>query len=145
MEYSPEDYPSLLKPILSNETSVVYGSRFMGFNLTSKFKTKSTILPLHFIGNKFLSFITQLLFFSKITDMETGYKVFKKEALNNIKLKATRFDFEPEITAKFLKKGMKIKEVPITYSPRKFDEGKKITWKDGMKALYYLLKYRFLD
>jgi len=143
LEYSPEDYPSLLKPILSNETSVVYGSRFMGFNLTSKFKTKSTILPLHFIGNKFLSFITQLLFFSKITDMETCYKVFRKDVIKNLDIKSNHFNMEPEITARILKKRINIKELPISYNPRSIKEGKKINWKDGIQAIYTLFYWRF--
>ena len=100
---------------------------------------------MHHFGNVFLTFVTNILYGSKITDMETGYKVFRKEVIERIKLKAKRFDFEPEITAKILKKGYKIKEIPINFVGRKFDEGKKITWKDGIKALYYLVKYRFID
>jgi len=92
-----------------------------------------------------LTFMTNLLYGAKITDMETCYKVFRKEVIKGIKLRASRFDFEPEITAKILKKGYDICEVPISFSGRKFEEGKKITWKDGIKAFYYLLKYRFLD
>ena len=100
---------------------------------------------LHYLGNLFLTIMTNILYGAKITDMETGYKVFRKEVIENINLKAKRFDFEPEITAKILKKGYTITEVPINFIGRGFDEGKKITWKDGVKALYYLIKYRFTD
>ena len=101
--------------------------------------------PLHFIGNKGLSLITSILYFQWITDMETGYKMFVREVYEKINLRAKRFDLEPEITAKIIKAGYKIKEVPINYYPRGFDEGKKISWKDGVKALLYLIKYRFTD
>lgn len=144
LEYNPNDYSELLGPILRNETKVVYGSRF----LNKKFKifgNEKTILPLHLFGNKFLTLLTRILFNQKITDMETCYKVFKKEILDGIEIKSNRFEFEPEITAKIIKKGYKIKEIPIEYHPRDFDEGKKITWKDGIKAFYYLVKYRFFD
>ncbi len=102
-------------------------------------------MPTHLIGNKVLTFLTNLLYFSSLTDMETGCKLFKKSVLERIKLKGNRFDFEPEITAKILKKGFKIKEMPIDFNPRTFKEGKKITWRDGIKAAYYLVKYRFSD
>lgn len=138
LEYSPEEYPKLLQPILNGTTKVVYGSRFKG-------KMLGPNLFSHVIGNKILTFITKILYFRNISDMETCYKVFKKEILNNITLKAKRFDFEPEITAKIIKKGYKIYEVPITYESRLFDQGKKITWRDGIKALYYLIKYRIMD
>ncbi|MAH48995.1 glycosyl transferase [Candidatus Pacearchaeota archaeon] len=138
LEYSPEEYPKLLHPILNGTTKVVYGSRFkgnmVGPNLFS-----------HVIGNKILTYITKILYFRNISDMETCYKVFKKEVIDSITLKAKRFDFEPEITAKIIKKGYKIYEVPITYESRLFDQGKKITWRDGIKALYYLIKYRIMD
>ena len=100
---------------------------------------------LHYLGNIFLTIMTNLLYGAKISDMETGYKVFRKEVLDGIALKAERFDFEPEITAKLLKKHQKILEVPIGFIGRKFEEGKKITWRDGIKAMYYLVKYRFFD
>lgn len=140
LEYNPEEYPKLLQPILGNKTKIVYGSRFevIRKNLKSMYK-------LHYFGNVFLTIVTNLLYGSKITDVETGYKVFRKEVIEDIDLKAKRFDFEPEITSKILKKGYKIKEVPISFVGRKFAEGKKITWKDGVKALYYLIKYRFVD
>lgn len=140
LEYDPNDYEKLLKPIVENKTKVVYGSRFEVIR-----KNLSKMYKLHYIGNLFLTFLTNILYGVKITDMETCYKVFRKEVLNGINLKATRFDFEPEITAKLLKKGYKIHEVPINFYGRKFDEGKKITWVDGIKAVYYLVKYRIMD
>ncbi len=140
LEYDPKEYPKLLGPILKGQTKVVYGSRLESIRENIK-----EMYKLHYIGNVLLTFMTNLLFNAKITDMETCYKVFKKEAIQNIKLNANRFDFEPEITAKILKKGYKIFEVPISFSGRKFDEGKKITWVDGIKAVFYLFKYRFID
>lgn len=140
LEYSPEEYPKLLKPIINNEADVVYGSRFEAIK-----KNLDKMYKMHYFGNVFLTQATNLLYGSRITDMETGYKVFKKDVVKSIKLRARRFDFEPEITAKILKKGYKIKEIPIDFFGRKFKEGKKITWRDGIKALYYLLKYRVMD
>ena len=140
LEYDPSDYEKLLKPIIDKKTSVVYGSRFEVIR-----KNLSKMYKLHYLGNLFLTFLTNILYGVKITDMETGYKVFKRDAIKNISLKAKSFDFEPEITAKILKKGCKIYEVQINFHGRKFDEGKKITWIDGIKAVYYLVKYRFMD
>ena len=140
LEYTPSDYGKLLEPIIKEETKVVYGSR-----LDALRKDVENMYKLHYYGNLFLTFVTNLLYGAKITDMETCYKVFKSEVIKGITLRATRFDFEPEITAKILKKGYKIKEVPISFRGRKFEEGKKITWKDGVQALYYLIKYRFVD
>jgi len=138
LEYNPEDFKRLIKPILEGKTKVVYGSRLLG-------EERGFNVPLHYIGNRFLSLITALLYFRRITDMETCYKMMTKDVINSLKLKARRFDFEPEITAKIIKKGYKIIELPIVYNCRSFQEGKKITWKDGIKALYYLLKYRFTN
>jgi len=138
LEYNPEDFKRLIKPILEEKTKVVYGSRFLG-------GIKGYIIPLHDFGNKILSLITRLLYFRKITDMETCYKMMTQDVIKSIKLRARRFDFEPEITAKLIKKGYKIIEIPIIYNSRSFQEGKKITWVDGVKALYYLIKYRFFD
>ena len=140
LEYNPEEYPKLLEPIIEGKADVVYGSRLEAIK-----KDIKNMYKLHYVGNMFLTLMTNLLFGAKITDMETGYKVFRKEVIKDIKLRARRFDFEPEITAKILKKGYKIVEVPIGFAGRKFDEGKKITWRDGVNALYYLLKYRFSD
>jgi hypothetical protein len=132
----------LLKPIIENKSKVVYGSRLGAIkqNIDSMYK-------LHYFGNLFLTWMTNVLYKAKITDMETGYKVFTREVLDKIqsKLKARRFDFEPELTAKILKNGYQIYEVPVSFAARKFEQGKKITWVDGLKAAYYLIKYRFVD
>ena len=137
LEYSPEEYPKILEPIIKNRAKVVYGSRF-----TKQHRPRYKI---YYFGNLVLTFITNLLYNSRISDMETGYKAFKREVVKDIKLKAKKFDFEPEITAKILKRGYKIYEVPITYKSRSIKEGKKIGWKDGIEAVYYLIKYRFTD
>lgn len=137
LEYDPRDYSKLIKPILEKKTNVVYGSRFLK-------KPKPRYL-FYYFGNILLSIFTNILYGTKITDMETCYKVFTKGVIKNIKLRAKRFDFEPEITAKIAKNGYKIYEVPIKYCSRSYKHGKKITWKDGLKAIYYLLKYRFVD
>jgi len=139
MEYDPTEYPKLLAPILEGK-SVVYGSRLKSFHLKLK-----DMYFLHYFGNVFLTLLTNILYGTGITDMETGYKVFRRKIIKNMKLRATRFDIEPEITAKILKRGYKICEVPINFNPRRFEEGKKITWKDGVKAAWYLVKYRFMD
>ena len=140
LEYDPKEYPALLKPILDNQAKVVYGSRMETIK-----KNMSNMYKLHYFGNIFLTLVTNVLYGTKISDMETGYKVFRKEVLEGISLRARRFDFEPEITAKILKKGYKIIEIPIGFTARKFEEGKKITWRDGVKALFYLIRYRFFD
>ncbi len=137
LEYDPKEIPKLLQPIINNEVEVVYGSRFLRHHKPQ--------YPVYYFGNIVLSWVTTLIFFTKITDMETCYKVFKREVIKDIKLKARGFDLEPEITAKILKNGYKIKELSISFRPRKFEEGKKITWKDGLMAIFYLLKYRFFD
>jgi len=137
LEYDINEYPKLLDPIKNNEADVVYGSRFMG-----KHKPKYWT---YYMGNKFLTLLTNLLYGSSITDMETCYKVMKADIIKGIKLRARRFDFEPEITAKLMKKRIRILEVPISYECRDFDEGKKISWKDGVKAIYYLMRYRLFD
>jgi len=140
LEYDPEEYEKLLKPIIENRTKVVYGSRLEAIR-----KNLKKMYKIHYFGNVFLTLMTNIVYGEKITDMETGYKVFRKEVIKDMKLRAKRFDFEPEITAKIIKRGYKIIEVPINFYGRKFKEGKKITWKDGIKALYYLIKYRFTD
>jgi dolichol-phosphate mannosyltransferase len=138
LEYNPQDLRKLIKPILDEEIEVVYGSRLLG-------KITGFQISSHYYGNKILSFITSVLYKQKITDMETCYKMMKKEVLEGINLKANKFDIEPEITAKIIKKGYKIKEIPIDYNARSFIEGKKINWKDGLFALNTLVKYRFFD
>lgn len=137
LEYEPRDYLSLLPPVLSGKAEVVYGSRFMG--------NYSNFPSLHWWGNKFLTCVTNLLYRSHLSDMETCYKLFKTDILKSISFHANRFNFEPEITAKLLRKGIKITELPITYTGRKPTEGKKITWKDGFSALWTLIKYRFIS
>jgi len=144
LEYNPKDYPRLIEPILNNRTKVVYGSRLKNYPLRIVGQKRTPLIS-HFLGNKFLSFFTNILYRNSLSDMETGYKVFHKSVLLGIKLKAKRFDFEPEITAKVLKKGYKIYEVPIKVEPRGYDKGKKINWKDGFIALWTLIKYRFVD
>src|SRR3989344_2947686 len=139
-EYDPDDYNKLLPYFLNGKRKVVYGSRFIG---VSFFSRKKWFSPVHYIGNKLLSLMASIIYFSKITDMETCYKMIDANVLKSLKLRAKKFDIEPEITAKILKKGYKIKEVPINYYPRSFHQGKKISWKDGVYALFYLLKYRF--
>jgi glycosyltransferase involved in cell wall biosynthesis len=137
LEYEPNDYPKLIQPIIDGRTKVVFGSRFL--------KEHKARYKIFYLGNILLSFITRTLYSQRITDMETCYKVFKKEVLKGISFKAERFEIEPEITAKIIKKGYKILEVPVYYKCRDFKEGKKISWKDGVKAIYYLIKYRFSD
>ena len=140
LEYDPKEYPKLLKPIMDGKAKVVYGSRIEAIR-----RKIESMYKLHYFGNVFLTIVTNVLYGSKITDMETGYKLFRREVIKNIRLRARRFDFEPEITAKILKRGYRIEEIPIDFTGRKFREGKKITWRDGIKALLYLIKYRFVD
>jgi len=137
LEYDPLDYEKLLQPLLEGDADVVYGSRFMG--------PRRAFLFWHFVGNQFLTFVTNLLYNTVLTDMETCYKVFKGDILRGLRLRSNRFDFEPEVTAKVLKKGCRLYEMPITYRGRGFEEGKKITWRDGFAALYGLIRYRFMD
>jgi dolichol-phosphate mannosyltransferase len=142
-EYNPQEYSLLIQPILDGKAQIVYGSRFY-------FPVKHNKSNYHFyyhflLGVKFLNFLTYLLYGTKITDEATCYKVFRTDVIKNIDLKCEGFDFCPEITAKLCKKGYTIHEVPISYSGRTFEEGKKINWKDGLRAIYILLKYRFLD
>ena len=144
LEYDPNDYSKLLEPILNKQAQVVFGTRLINYPLYI-WGQRKTVLPSHLIGNKFLTFVTNIFYGNKVTDMETCYKIFRKEVIRNIKIYADKFDFEPEITAKILKKGYKIYEVPIRVHPRGYDEGKKITWKDGFIALWTLIKYRFID
>lgn len=141
LEYDPSYYPVLLEPILHNKAKVVYGTRLTDYPLQLWGKNK-TILPIHLIANRFLTALTNLLYNSNLTDMETCYKIFKRSCLEGIELVSNRFAFEPEITAKFLKKGIKIIEVPIKVQPRTHKEGKKISWIDGLEAVLTLVRYR---
>lgn len=136
LEYSPADYPTLLEPFVDPRVTVVYGSRFLGPHLSTMY--------LYAMGNKFVTLVTNILYNTTITDMETGYKVFRRTVLDRIRIHAKRFDFDPEITAKVLLAGHQIYEVPISYFGRKFSEGKKLTWRDGIIALFTLIKVRFI-
>ncbi len=138
LEYDPREYRVLLLPLLEGRARVVYGSRFRGGPTKAMFFT-------HMLGNRFLTLVTNILYDSIITDMETCYKCFCADVVRGIPLKARGFEFEPEITAKVLKRGYRIYEVPISYTGREFHEGKKISWRDGFKALWTLIKYRFVD
>ena len=137
LEYDPEDWPKLLAPVLKGRAQVVYGSRFTG--------ERRNMLFLHWVGNRLLSLCTNILYNTTLSDMETCYKLFDRDVIQHIALHAQRFDFEPEVTAKVLRQGIRIYEVPISYSGREFDEGKKITWHDGLVALRTLIKYRFIE
>jgi glycosyltransferase involved in cell wall biosynthesis len=135
LEYDPNDWPKLLEPILRGKARVVYGSRFTG--------ERKNMLPLHWMGNRLLSLITNVLYSSTLSDMETCYKLFDTHVLEGLTVVSNRFDFEPEITAKVLRRGYRIYEVPISYAGREHDEGKKITWRDGFGAMRALIKFRF--
>ena len=135
LEYDPDDWPRLLTPVLKGKAQVVYGSRFTG--------ERRNLLFWHWVGNRFLSLVTNVLYNTTLSDMETCYKLFDRHVLDGITIKSDRFEFEPEITAKVLRRGYHIYEVPISYSGRDRDEGKKITWTDGFAALATLVRYRF--
>jgi glycosyltransferase involved in cell wall biosynthesis len=135
LEYDPNDWPRLLDPIIRGKARVVYGSRFTG--------ERSNMMPLHWIGNRLLSLVTNVLYRSTLSDMETCYKLFDAEVLEGLTIVSNKFDFEPEITAKVLRRGHRIYEVPISYAGREPDEGKKITWRDGISAMKALIKFRF--
>jgi glycosyltransferase involved in cell wall biosynthesis len=135
LEYDPDDWIRLLEPILRGKARVVYGSRFTG--------ERKNMLPLHWIGNRLLSLITNVLYSSTLSDMETCYKLFDRRVLEGLTIESDRFEFEPEITAKVMRRGHRIYEVPISYAGREVSEGKKITWRDGFGAVWALIKYRF--
>lgn len=137
LEYNPQDYRKLLQALEEDKVDVVYGSRFSG--------NYEKMTTLHYFGNKLLTLLTNLFYGVALTDMETCYKLIPGDFARNVNIKSDSFDFEPEITAKILKSGLKIKEVPISYSGRAFSEGKKITWRDGFKAIYTLIKFRFFS
>ena len=136
-EYSPEEFPELIELICQGRADVVYGSRFLGRHRVFLFT--------HYLGNLFLTFLTNVLYNTMLTDMETCYKAMRIEVLRSFTLDSDGFGIEPEMTAKIFKRGYRVYEVPITYDGRGYDEGKKITWRDGVVALWVLLKYRFTE
>lgn len=138
LEYDPRDYPKLLQPIEEEIADVVYGSRFLG-------GPRRVAMFWHMIANKLLTVMTNILYDTILTDMETGYKIFRRQVIEGMNIKARRFDFEPEFTAKVLKRHYRIFEVPITFNPRDYSQGKKIKLKDAFAAVWTLLKYRFVE
>jgi glycosyltransferase involved in cell wall biosynthesis len=137
LEYSPEEYPDLIDLIVRGKADAVYGSRFMGRHRAFLFT--------HYLGNRFLTLVTNILYNTMLTDMETCFKAIRGDVVRRLTLRENRFGIEPEITAKLFKMGCRVYEVPITYEGRGYEEGKKISWKDGVEALWVLLKYRFVD
>ena len=137
LEYSPEEYPELISLICQGRADVVYGSRFLGRHRVFLFT--------HYAGNRLLTLITNVLYNTMLTDMETCYKVMRRDVLKSFTLQSNGFGIEPELTAKIFKRGYRVYEVPITYDGRGYEEGKKITWRDGVVALWVLLKYRFTE
>jgi glycosyltransferase involved in cell wall biosynthesis len=138
LEYDPAEYPQLLAPILDGRADVVYGSRFLG-------GPHRVLFFWHYVGNRVLTTLSNMVSNLNLTDMETCYKVFRRETLRRIRLRSDRFGFEPEVTIKLAKLRARIYEVPISYSGRDYAEGKKIGWKDGVAALFHILRYRFFD
>ena len=134
LEYDPRDYPKLLEPILEGKADVVYGSRFLG-------GPHRVLYFWHYVGNMGVTLLSNMFTNLNLTDMETGYKVFKREVLKDITIESNRFGFEPEITAKIAKKRFRVFEIPISYYGRSYEEGKKITWRDGIKAFFTIVKY----
>lgn len=138
LEYDPGDYPTLLKPILEDKADVVYGSRFLG-------GPHRVLYFWHFAGNQFLTLLSNITTNLNLTDMETGYKVFRAEVIKDVPLKSNRFGFEPEVTAKIARRGWRIFETQISYFGRSYAEGKKIGWKDGFQAIYCIIRYAIAD
>ena len=138
LEYDPREYPNLLKPLNEDLADVVYGSRFLG-------ASRRVAMFWHMIANKMLTLFTNILYDTILTDMETGYKVFKREVVEDMPLHSKRFEFEPEFTAKILKRKYRIFEVPISFNPRDYSDGKKIGLSDAFEAIWALIKYRFVD
>ncbi len=139
LEYDPKDYPALLEPIENGLADVVYGTRFAGGG------AHRVLFFWHSLGNRLLTLVSNMLTNLNLSDMEVGYKVFRATVLQGINLKSSRFGFEPEITMKLAKKGCRFYEVPISYHGRTYEEGKKITWKDGVAALYYMIRFKLSD
>jgi glycosyltransferase involved in cell wall biosynthesis len=137
LEYSPEEFPALIEPICQGYADVVYGSRFLGRHRAFMFS--------HYVGNRLLTLVTNILYDTMLSDMETCYKVMRAEVLRGMVLRSRQFEIEPELTAKIFKRGYRVCEMPITYYGRSYHEGKKITWRDGASALWTLIKYRFTD
>jgi glycosyltransferase involved in cell wall biosynthesis len=138
LEYDPAEYPTLMQPIVDGRADVVYGSRFLG-------GPHRVLFFWHYVGNRLLTLLSNALNNINLSDMETGYKAFRAEVVRSITLRSNRFGFEPEFTAKVAKRPLRLYEVPISYSGRSYAEGKKITWRDGIAALYAIVKFRFKD
>ena len=137
LEYSPEEYPQLIELIREGRADVVYGSRFLGRH--------RVFLFVHYMGNRLLTLLTNVLYNTMLTDMETCYKAMRVEVIRSMTLRENRFGIEPELTAKIFKRGYRVYEIPITYDGRGYEDGKKITWRDGIVAVWTLLKYRFIE
>jgi glycosyltransferase involved in cell wall biosynthesis len=137
LEYDPADYPVMLAPILQGKADVVFGSRFKGAG--------RAFLATHYYGNKFITFLANILYNTNLTDIETCYKAFHRRVFDKVRLRSNSFDIEPEITAKVFKNRFRVFETPISYSGRDFSEGKKITWRDGLTAIWALIRFRFFD